>query len=62
MTEEDERLLKIVQSSTHNLLADFRIKTESLIQSSKDIMLLVRQGYNTKVAFQTAQKFFGGKK
>jgi hypothetical protein len=62
MTEEDERLLRIVQSSTHDLLGNFRTKTDSLMQCSKDIMLLVRQGYNTKVAFETAQEFFGDKK
>lgn len=62
MTQEDERLLRTVQSSTHDLLGNFRTKTESLMQCSKDIMLLVRQGYNPKVSFETAQEFFGDNK
>ena len=56
MTEEDERLLKIVRSATHSLLGGFRTRTESSIHCLNDIMLLVRQEI---LMFQTAGKFFG---
>jgi len=41
----DNRLLKLVQTSTHNLMGSFRDKTELLIKCSNDIKLLIREGY-----------------
>jgi hypothetical protein len=43
-------------------MASFRDKTELLSKCSDDIKLLLREGYNVKVAKETAEKFFGKKK
>jgi hypothetical protein len=59
---DDDKLIKLVQSSTRNLMGSFRDKTELLSKCSDDIKLLLREGYNVKVAKETAEKFFGKKK
>lgn len=59
---DDDKLIKVVQSSTRNLMGSFRDKTELLSKCSDDIKLLLREGYDVKVAIETAQKFFGKKK
>jgi hypothetical protein len=43
-------------------MGSFREKTELLTKCSNDIKLLIREGYNVKVAKQTAENFFGKKK
>ena len=60
--DNDDKLLQLVQSSTHNLMGSFRDKTELLIKCSNDIKLLIREGYDVKIAKETAEKFFGKKK
>jgi hypothetical protein len=40
-------------------MASFRDKTESLTKCSDDIKLLLREGYDLKLARDTAEKFFG---
>ena len=61
-SNDDDKLLKLVQSSTHNLMGSFRDKTQLLIKCSNDIKLLIREGYDVKIAKETAEKFFGKKK
>ena len=60
--DTDDKLIKLVQSSTHKLMESFRDKTESLTKYSDDIKLLLREGYDVKIAKKTAEKFFGKKK
>src|SRR6266516_7451739 len=59
---DDDKQIKLVQSSTRSLMASFRDKTESLTKCSDDIKLLLREGYDVKLAKETAEKFFGKKK
>jgi hypothetical protein len=56
---DDDKLIKLVKSSTRNLMGSFRDKTELLSKCSGDIKLLLREGYDVKVAKDTAEKFFG---
>ncbi|MFY9798365.1 MAG: hypothetical protein WAM42_03550 [Candidatus Nitrosopolaris sp.] len=58
MNQEDDKLIKLVQASTRNLMGSFRDKTELLSKCSDDIKLLC----DVKVAKETAEKFFGRKK
>jgi hypothetical protein len=59
---DDDKQIKLVRSSTRSLMASFRDKTESLTKCSDDIKLLLREGYDVKVARDTAEKFFDKKK
>jgi hypothetical protein len=59
---DDDKLIKLVQSCTQDLMGSFRDKTELLTKCSDDLKLLIREGYNAKVAKETAEKFFGKKK
>ena len=59
---DDDKLIKLVQSSTRNLMGSFRDKTELLTKCSDDIKLLLREGYDVRIAKETAEKFFGKKK
>jgi hypothetical protein len=61
-SNDDDRQIKMVQSSTRSLLGSFRDKTELLTKCSNDIKLLLREGYDVKIAKDTAEKFFGKKK
>ena len=61
-TNDDEKLIKLVQSCTHNLLGSFRDKTVLLRRCSDDLKLLIREGYDIKIAKATAEKLFGKKK
>jgi hypothetical protein len=58
---DDDKLIKLVQSCTHNLMGSFREKTGLLTKCSDDIKLLIREGYDIKVAKETAEVFFGKK-
>jgi hypothetical protein len=60
--KDDDRQIKLVQSSTRHLMAAFRDKTDLLTKCSNDIKLLLREGYDVKLAKETAEKFFGKKK
>ena len=59
---DDDKLIKLVQSSTRNLMGSFRDKTELLSKCSDDIKVLLREGYGINIAKDTAEKFFGKKK
>lgn len=54
-------LINQIRSSTHDLMESFREKTQLLTKSANDIKLLIREGYDIKVAQNTAEKFFGKK-
>jgi hypothetical protein len=56
-----DKLIKSVQSSTRTLMESFRDKTELLTKCS-DIKLLLREGYDIKIALEAAESFFGNKK
>ncbi len=43
-------------------MGSFRDKTELLTKCSDDIKLLLREGYDVRIAKETAEKFFGKKK
>jgi deoxycytidine triphosphate deaminase len=58
----DDKQIRLVQSSTRSLMASFRDKTESLTKCSDDIKLLLREGYDIRLAKETAERFFGKKK
>jgi hypothetical protein len=58
---DDDKQIKLVQSSTRSLMASFRDKIESLTKCSDDIKLLLREEYDLKLARDTAEKFFGKK-
>ena len=60
--DNDDKLIKLVQSSTHSLMGAFRDKTESLRKHSNDIKSLIRQGYDVNIANEAAEKLFGKKK
>jgi hypothetical protein len=59
---DDDKQIRLVQSSTRNLMSSFRDKTELLTRCSDDIKLLLREGYDVKIAKETAEKFFGKNK
>src|SRR5438128_9913270 len=59
---DDDKQIKLVQSSTRSLMTSVRDKTESLTKCSDDIKLLLREGYDVKMARETAERFFGKKK
>ena len=50
MSQDNDKLIKLVQSSTRNLMGSFRDKTEVLSKCSDDIKLLLREGYDVKIA------------
>ena len=58
VTENQDRIIKLVQSSTRNLIDSFREKTETLSGSS-DIGKLIREGYDPKIAQNIAKRLFG---
>ena len=60
--DDSDKLIKLVQSCTHDLMCSFREKTELLTKCSDDLRLLIREGYNAKIAKETAEKFFGKKR
>jgi hypothetical protein len=59
MIADDDKILRIIQSSTRGLLASFRNKTQLLRKCSNDIKLLIREGYDINTARDAAKKLFG---
>ena len=53
----EDSLIKSVQSSTRFLISTFRDKTK-LLTNCSDLKLLLREGYKTDIAKQTAQIFW----
>lgn len=54
-----DKLIKVVQDSTKNLLDSFRDKANTIHDVSEDIGLLIREGYNKETAYRTALSLFG---
>src|SRR5690349_8279373 len=59
MMTEDDKTIRIIQSSTRGLLTSFRNKTQLLKGCSNDIKLLLREGYDINTARQAAKNLFG---
>ena len=59
---DDDKLTRLVQSSTRSLMESFRDKTQSLSKCSNDVKSLLREGYDVRAAKQTVEKFFGKNK
>jgi hypothetical protein len=57
--QDPDKLIRVVQDSTKNLLHSFRDKANALHDRSEDIRLLVREGYNKEIAYRTALNLFG---
>jgi hypothetical protein len=56
--EQDDKIVKIIQSSTRRLLTSFRNKTQ-LRECSNDVKLLIREGYDINMARKAARNLFG---
>jgi hypothetical protein len=59
MSEENEKIIKLVQSSTRNILSHYRERAELLTECSDDIKLLIREGHDPEIAHNTAERLFG---
>ena len=57
--ESQEKIIKTVQSSTQKIVDSFLNKTKSLIPCEQDIQSLIRNGFNSDIAYSTALEFFG---
>jgi hypothetical protein len=57
--QDPDKLIRVVQDSTKNLLHSFRDKANALHDRSEDIRLLIREGYNKEIAYRTALNLFG---
>jgi hypothetical protein len=57
--QDPDKLIRVVQDSTKNLLHSFRDKANTLHNCSEDIRLLIREGYNKEIACRTALNLFG---
>ena len=61
MVQEHERIIKLVQLSTRNILGHYRERAELLRECSDDVKLLIRAGHDAKIAQKTAGQLFGAK-
>jgi hypothetical protein len=61
MVEESEKIIKLVQSSTRNILSHYRERAEQLRESSEDVKLLIREGYDPEIAQRAAERLFNTK-
>jgi hypothetical protein len=59
LQQDPDKVITLVQSSTRNIMNSFQGKTNLLRQCHKDIKLLIREGYDKKMAYETALKLFG---
>jgi hypothetical protein len=57
--QDPDKLIRVVQDSTKNLLFSFRDKASALRDCSEDVRLLIREGYNKETAHRTALSLFG---
>jgi hypothetical protein len=57
--QDPDKLIRVVQDSTKNLLHSFRDKANALDDRSEDIRLLIREGYNKEISYRTALNLFG---
>jgi len=56
---DPEKLIRVVQDATKNLLHSFRDKANALHDCSEDVRLLIREGYDKEIAYITALNLFG---
>jgi hypothetical protein len=61
MSQEHDKIIKLVQSSTRSILGNYRERAELLRESSEDVKLLIREGHDPEIAQTTAEKLFGTK-
>lgn len=59
LQQDPDKVIALVQSSTRKIMSSFRGKTDLLRQCHKDIKLLIREGYDRKIAYETALSLFG---
>ena len=59
MSEENEKIIKLVQSSTRNILSHYRERAELLSECSDDVKLLFKEGHDPEIAQNTAERLFG---
>jgi hypothetical protein len=59
MISDDDKIVKIIQSSTRGLLASFRNKTQLIRECSNDVKLLTHEGYDIDIAREAAKNLFG---
>ncbi|MFB5601047.1 MAG: hypothetical protein ACE5SW_12575 [Nitrososphaeraceae archaeon] len=59
---DQEKIIRVVQSSTKNILKSFQEKNIILKQYSKDIKSYIREGYDKEKAYDIALKLFGKNK
>jgi hypothetical protein len=57
--QDPDKLIRVVQDSTKNLLDSFRDKANTLHDCSEDVRLLIRESYNKEIAHKTALNLFG---
>ena len=57
--QDQNKLIRVVQDSTENLLHSFRDKASTLHDCSEDIGLRIRRGYDKEIADRTALNLFG---
>lgn len=58
-TQEHDKIIELVQSSTHNILESYNERARLLQECSGDVELLLRKGYNKIIAMNAAKQFFG---
>ena len=46
MADEHDKIIRLVQSSTRNILNNYRERAESLIECSEDVKLLIRKAHD----------------
>jgi ABC-type Na+ transport system ATPase subunit NatA len=60
-TQEQDKIIKLVQISTRNILSSYTERAQLLRECSEDVKLLIREGYDPQIAENTAERFFGTK-
>jgi hypothetical protein len=61
MSQEHDKIIKLVQSSTRSILGNYRERAELLRECSEDVKLLIREGHDPEIAQRTAERLFGTK-
>jgi hypothetical protein len=59
MSQEHDKIIKLVQSSTRSILSNYRERAEMLMECSEDVKLLIREGHDPQIAQKTAEHLFG---
>ena len=59
MSSNQDAMISTIQSSTRSIIDSFNDKTKSLSSSFEDINQLIRVGFDSKVAYDTARNLFG---